>query len=457
MKITYSKKNKKGVRQINLYQKNTDKKIDGKGELFTNMKVPEKLSQKAMIRFVRSMVQRAKTHKLERVALDYNQMKKYLLGSLDEQTFAELFVKNLMLAEYSFDAFKTKKDTHIQEIIIIGDFSAQEKKAFQYAELIAKNINQARDLANTPGNHMTPSILAQKTKKLMKGSYKTKVKVLDEKEIKKLGMGLMEAVGRASSENSKFIIVEYQNGAKNDKPIVLVGKGVTFDAGGLDIKPSGKFVDMYMDMTGATIALGTIKTLADLKVKKNIVVLIPAVENFVSGDSYRPGDIITSLSGKTVMIGHTDAEGRLVMADGITYAERYQPKMIIDIATLTGASLVAVGQNASVIMTKDEQLPAQLKTISERVGEYVWELPTWDEYTENLKSDFADISNISNVRYGGTITAGMFLYEFVKMHKKEPTWLHIDIAPRMESIKIDNLAKGATGEPIALLVELLKK
>ncbi len=456
MKITYTNKNKKEFRQINLYQKDSEKKIDTKNEFFTNIKVPEKLSQKETIRFIRSIMQRAKTHKLEKVSINYMQTKRYLLGEIDENLFAELFIKNIILAEYSFDIYKTKKEKRIKELLILGDFSKKEKQSFNLAQKVARNINIARNLANTPGNHMTPSTLLKKTKKIFKDAYKTKIKVLEEKDIKKSGMGLIEAVGRASSEKSKFIIIEYKNGVKDEKPIVLVGKGVTFDAGGLDIKPAGKFMDMYMDMAGAAVTIGTLKTLSDIKVKKNIIALIPAVENSISGDAFRPGDIITSLSGKTVMIGNTDAEGRLIMADAISYAERYKPELIIDIATLTGSSLVALGQYASAIMSQDGEFSKKIIETGNKIGEYVWELPAWDDFTEDLKSNYADILNSGNTRYGGVSRAGMFLYEFVKIYKKEPKWIHIDIAPRMESVKIDNLAKGATGEPIALLVDFLK-
>lgn len=457
MKITYTQKNKKGFREINLYRKDSEKKYDFNDSLFTNIKIPDNLNRRSFVIFVRTIIKRVKTHKLENISINYDQIRGLLNADISEKECAELFIKNILLATYSFDHYKSKKESTPKKIAIIGALTQIEKTACTYATLLANNISIARDLANTPANDMTPAILANNVKKIFKGAEKTKIKILEEKDIKTLKMNLMAAVGQGSASKSKFIIIEYKNGKSSDKPVILVGKGVTFDAGGLDIKPAGKFQDMYMDMTGATIAIGTLKTLIDIKAEKNVIALLPVVENAVSGNAYRPGDIITSMSGKTVAIGNTDAEGRLIMADTITYAERYQPTLIIDIATLTGASLAALGQHATAFMTKTQSLQDSFIDISGNVCEYIWPLPTWDIYTKDLDHPYADISNIGKTRYGGTITAGMFLYQFIKMHKKIPQWIHLDIAPRMESIESDNLAKGATGEPIGLLVEYLKR
>ncbi len=457
MKLKYAKQNKKDFRQINFYQKDSEKKQDTKNDLFLNIALPkETLTRKSFIRLIRLGVRRAMLHKQEKISFSYEQLKQIAQLFLDEKETAHLSIMNILLASYSFDTYKTQKKYQLKEILVFGDFSKEEKSAIKETEIIANNMNIARDFANTPGNDMTPKILVQKVTTLFKKLPHTKVKILGEKEIKKLKMNLIEAVGRASKEESQFIVVEYTNGKKNEQPIVIVGKGVTFDAGGLDIKPAGKFMDMYMDMTGAAIGIGTLKSLIDLKVQKNVVLLIPAVENFVGDQSYRPGDILTSMSGKTVAVGNTDAEGRLVMADAITYGERYKPSMLIDIATLTGASLVALGQRATAIMSKTKEIQSEMIRLGDTLGEYLWPLPAWDEYTSDLQSDYADISNIGKTRYGGTITAGMFLYEFIKMYKKEPHWVHLDIAPRMEAIEGDNLAKGATGEPIAVLVEYIR-
>lgn len=455
MKTLYSTENKTNFRKIHFYNADTEKQIDTKSNFYLNIKIPDKINRRSFITFIRSVIQRAELHKLEKISFNYNQVKSLL--ELDESERAELFIQNILLAGYHFDIYKRKKDSLLKQVLVFGIFSKSEKTAFKNAEIVTENITIARSLANTPGNLMTPTSLAAQIKKIFTSAPKTKIIILDEKDLKKNKMNLVLAVGQGSSEKSKFIVIEYMNGPKNQKPVVIVGKGITFDTGGIDIKPAGKFMDMYMDMTGAAVSIGALKSVIDLGIKKNIIVLIPAVENAVSGAAYRPGDIFTSMSGKTVAIGHTDAEGRLVIADAITYAERYKPETIIDIATLTGASLVAVGQRASVIMSKNESIRSEMISIGESVGDYLWALPTWDEFSEDLISDYADISNISNVNYGGTITAGMFLYEFIKMHKNEPNWVHLDIAPRMESIKSDNLAKGATGEPIRMLVKYLGK
>lgn len=456
MKLHYAKGNKKNFRKINLYTKDSEKKIDSNNELFLNIKIPDNLNRRSFIKFIRLIIKRAQLHKNENISFNYNQIKKNKWIDISEKNMAKLFIQNIILSEYSFDRYKSEKETKLKNILIFGNFSKDEKQSFKNAEIIARNINIARNLANTPGNDMTPSILVSNIKKIFKNTPKTKLKILEEKDIKKLNMNLIYAVGIGSQEKSKFIILEYKNGKINEKPTVIIGKGITFDTGGIDIKPAGKFADMYMDMTGSAIAIGTLKALIDLKVKKNIIILIPAVENAVGGSAYRPGDIISSMSGKTVAIGNTDAEGRLVMADAISYAEQYKPETIIDIATLTGASLVALGQRATAIMSKSKDIQNKMIKIGEEVGDYLWPLPTWDEFSNDLKSEYADISNIGKTRFGGTITAGMFLYEFVKMYKNEPNWIHLDIAPRMESIESDNLAKGATGEPIGMLVEYLK-
>ena len=243
---------------------------------------------------------------------------------------------------------------------------------------------------------------------------------------------------------------------KGKEPIVLIGKGVTYDTGGLNVKPSGSMHDMHLDMSGGSSVLAAIAIAAKLGLKKNIVVLVPSAENAISDDAMRAGDIVTSMSGKTVEVLHTDAEGRMILADALTYSERYSPKVILDVATLTGAALSALGQFASAIMTKDEALSQTLTKLGEVSGDLVWPLPLWDEYKASLKSHRADVSNIATnfSRFGGCIEGGTFLSFFVP---KNVSWAHIDMAPRMDSIPSDKLAKGSTGEPIRLLVAFLEQ
>ena len=274
--------------------------------------------------------------------------------------------------------------------------------------------------------------------------------------MKKIGMGAVLGVAKGSPQKPKFIILEYKGGSKNLAPIVLVGKGVTFDTGGLSLKPADSMLEMHMDMSGGAAVIHAVALAARLKIKKNVVALVPAVENMPGGESYRPGDILKSLSGKTIEILNTDAEGRVILADALTYAEKYKPRLVVNVATLTGASLVALGQEASAIMTRDLKIQRTFEELGEESGDYVWPFPLWDEYEKNIKGNFADLANIpakGNSRYAGVINGGMFLYQFAKNYP----WVHIDMAPVMTSSDGEYLAKGASGAPIRLLFKILEK
>jgi leucyl aminopeptidase len=297
---------------------------------------------------------------------------------------------------------------------------------------------------------MTPRLLATEAKKAAAG-LPIKVTILEKKEIKTLKMGGILGVSQGSVEEPRFIVMEYFGAAKTKSPIVLVGKGITFDTGGINLKPSDYISDMHMDMSGGAAVIHTLVLAAKLKIKKNLIGLIPAAENMPSGSSYRPGDILISMSGKTIEIGNTDAEGRVVLADALTYAERYKPELVIDVATLTGAAVVALGQRASAIFSREEKHLRALQTAGEAVGDYVWPLPLWEEFEEDIKGTFGDWSNTGKTRWGGAITAAAFLSQFAKNY----SWLHIDIAPRMTTIDGEYLAKGAAGAPIQLLIKFL--
>jgi leucyl aminopeptidase len=323
-------------------------------------------------------------------------------------------------------------------------------------------MNAARDLANTPGNDLSPTDLGNETKKLLKLKNVT-VTVLGEKELRKLKMGALLAVGQGTKSETKLIIAEYWGAGKlsgkkvadEKRPIVLIGKGITFDSGGLNVKPTGSMHHMHLDMAGGAAVIGALGAIAALGLKKNVVALVPAAENAISDDSMRAGDIITAMNGTTIEVLHTDAEGRLVLADALTYSARYQPRAIIDVATLTGAALVALGEYASALMTTDLTLQTLLTKLGEQSGDYTWPLPLWDEYKQNLKSNRADIANITQSfsKWGGCIEGGIFLAHFAP---KDVPWAHLDIAPRMESVVADKLAKGATGEPVRLLVHFVE-
>ncbi len=415
---------------------------------------------------VRTIVHTAKSHQLEQIALEMNIEDFPSLKPNGEAWFYQTLAENLSLASYEFTRYKTKeKNTKpLKSILVCGLTEKTQRAAFEEGLTIAEATNLTRDIANATGEDMTPARLAEATKMTFKGTKAT-VTVFDEKEIKKRGMGLLHAVGKGADDAPRFIVIEYWglkkpvSAKKSDssfKPIVLIGKGITYDTGGLNVKPSGAMHDMHLDMSGGAAVIGAISAAVELGLKKNIIGIIPAAENSVSATSMRAGDIVTSLSGQTVEILHTDAEGRLVLADAMTFAQQtYEPALVIDIATLTGAALIALGQHASAVMTKDVALQSTLVEASEVSGDLVWPLPLWDEYKASLKSARADISNISTSfsKWGGCIEGGTFLSHFMK-----PTipWAHIDIAPRMDSIPSDKLAKGATGEPVRLLVTMLK-
>jgi leucyl aminopeptidase len=314
---------------------------------------------------------------------------------------------------------------------------------------------------------MTPKTLAQAAKKAILGTTAI-LKVLGAKEMEKLGMGAVLGMSRGSTEEPQFIVMEYKGlnlrgrtsdkGATSGKPLVLIGKGVTFDTGGLNLKPGDHMYEMHMDMSGGAAVIHAVALAAKLKIKADVVGLIPAIENAPTSGAVRPGDILTSLSGRTIEIINTDAEGRVILADAITYAKRYNPAAVVDVATLTGASLVALGTQASAFMTNEQDLTIQDHlSLAEESGDYMWPMPLWDDYEEMVKCDFADIPNIpivGNSRYGGVIAGGMFLWQFAKDLGCHFT--HIDMAPRMTSSSNEFLGKGAAGAPVRFLLRLIE-
>ncbi|MCA9361085.1 leucyl aminopeptidase family protein [Candidatus Kaiserbacteria bacterium] len=414
--------------------------------------------------FTRSIIQATKSHQLENLAIDINAIP-FPKTDYEASWNLSTLVENLILADYTFTKYKssTKEDPVIKEILLCGNLSKADTVGLKRGIIVAESTNLARDIANTTADDLTPDLLAKVAKKALLGTN-VKLSVLDKKAIKQAKMGLLEAVGKGSHNDPRFIIMEYygagkptkDNKGKTKQPVILIGKGITFDTGGLNVKPSGYMHDMHLDMSGGSSVIGTMVAVAKLKLKQNIVALIPAAENAVSDKAMRAGDIVTAMNGKTVEILHTDAEGRLVLADALTYSERFKPRAIIDVATLTGAALVALGQYASAIMTKDEKLQTTLQNLGEQSGDYVWPLPLWSEYQSGLKSHRADYSNIDKnfSRYAGSIEGGTFLSFFAP---KNVPWAHIDIAPRMDSVAHDKLTKGSAGEPVRLLVSYLEQ
>ncbi len=407
---------------------------------------------------VREIVQSAKRHKISKVALSFTFDSFPKLQKFGEMWMWQTFAENVHLAHYEFTRYKsTPPKATLLEIILTEATDKNVPKCLLYGETIAHFANQCRDIANTPGGDMTPALLGETAKQVLKGTKAT-VKILNEVAIKKLKMGGLLGVGQGAHHSPRFIIIEYK-GAKNTKdkkgPLVFVGKGITFDTGGLQVKPGMSMYEMHMDMSGGAAVIGAIGAIAKLRLPQHVIGLIPAAENAISDRSMRPGDVLTMMSGTTVDILHTDAEGRLVLADALHFAKQYKPRLVIDVATLTGAALVAVGQHAHIIMTKDRELEDTLRDLGEESGDYTFPLPLWDEYKQYTKGVNADISNIpsGDSRSGGSINGGMFLSHFTKGLK----WAHIDMAARMTSVNSDKLAKGAAGEPVRLLVKIAEK
>lgn len=412
---------------------------------------------------VRSIVQSVKKHELKKVVLEldttqFPKLTKYSLAWA-YRTFAE----NVLLAAYEFTTYKSTQPTPtLTEILLICPNLEDITDGITQGITVATYTNICRDIANTPGGDMTPTLLGEAAKKALKGTKAT-VSVLDEKAIKKLGMGGLIGVGKGAKDKPRFIVIEYNGTLKakgqkltaNQGPIVFVGKGITFDTGGLQVKPGMAMYEMHMDMSGGAAVIAALGAIAKLGLKKHVIGLIPAAENAISDESIRPGDVLTMMSGKTVDVLHTDAEGRLVLADALHYARKYKPRLVVDVATLTGAALVAVGQHAHVIMTKSRKLEDTFRDLGEESGDYVFPLPLWSEYKQYTKGVHGDIANIpsGDSKFGGSINGGMFLAHFTKGME----WVHIDMAPRMTSVGSDKLAKGATGEPVRLLVTIAER
>jgi leucyl aminopeptidase len=353
---------------------------------------------------------------------------------------------------YVYSATKSKKPIlkslkSVSASIGTGKQIKALETAMQKGKAIGNGINQAKELGNLPGNICTPTYLAEYAQKLWKGKNKVKVKVLTEKQMRRLGMGSLLSVSAGSSEEAKLIIIEYQGGKKDDKPHALVGKGITFDTGGISLKSGGGMDEMKYDMCGASSVIGSMSAIIATNLNLNVVAVIAAAENMPSGRATKPGDIVTSMSGQTIEVLNTDAEGRLVLCDALTYVKRYKPKSVIDIATLTGAAVATFGSTVSALLSNDNSLASELIDSGQKSLDPVWQLPLLDEYQSMISSNFADIANIGGPR-AGTITAACFLSRFTENLK----WAHLDIAG---SAWKSGPEKGATGRPVALLTEYL--
>ena len=375
-------------------------------------------------------------------------------GNFSDEDAIEKIVQSVLTGTYKFTEYKTKdKDNlkHLKQVSIIADSNKNFDAQLKYGYAVADAVRKTRELVNTPPNIATPEYIADYAKELAKKND-LKCSVFDEKQIGKMKMGCLEAVGKGSENKPRFVVIEYC-GSKQ-KPIAIVGKGVTFDTGGYNLKPYPYILNMKDDKGGALSAIHIIEACSKLKLPVNLVAIVPLCENMIDASAYRPDDVLKAYNGMTVEIKNTDAEGRLILADALAYAAELKPQAIIDIASLTGASLVALGFIATPFLSTDEKLSVKIKNASKKSLEKVWEFPLWPEYEEQIKSDVADLKNISEEGDAGVIIGATFLKNFVS----DIPWVHIDIGTTVWSKSEKGvLTKGGTGTPIRLMMEMLRE
>jgi leucyl aminopeptidase len=406
----------------------------------------ERFDLERLRRVSATAAKRARTLKLREAAFSLP-----ILQGAAVREAAQAAAEGASLGLYRFDRHKSgAENQELETFWLISDEKdlGQTIEGAEVGQKAAWGTSLARDLANEPSNVATPEYLAQKAREIAE-RHGMEVTVLDRAGIEEEGLTGLATVGRSAANEPRFIVLEHRKGG-DAAPIVLVGKAVTFDSGGISIKPSAGMENMKFDMSGGAAVLGAMEAVGDLDLALNIIAIVPATENLPGGDAFKPGDVLRMHSGKTVEIVTTDAEGRLILADALSYARRYEPAAVVDCATLTGACHVALGDHASGLMGNDEDLIAEIQTAGEAAGERAWALPLFDEYTEQIRGDVADIKN-SGGRYGGALTAGAFLKEFA-----DYPWAHLDIAGTAYGKKGNAYTpKGATGAPARLLVEFL--
>lgn len=368
----------------------------------------------------------------------------------DDAWLVQTAAKLAGLAGYHYSSTLAKKkpgSSSLRKLQINLGTKAALKTAADRGLAIANGMNTARELGNLPGNVCTPSHLAKKARAMGRQYEKLSVSVLDEKKMRELGMHSLLSVTAGTDEPAKLIVFNYKGGKKADKPQALVGKGITFDSGGISLKPGARMDEMKFDMCGAASVFGTVESVARMELPINLVAVVAAVENMPSGSATKPGDVVTSMSGQTIEILNTDAEGRLVLCDALTYVGKYKPKAVIDIATLTGACVVALGKHATGLYSNDDGFAAELLAAGNKANDKAWHMPLWEEYQQQLNSNFADIGNIGGPE-AGSVTAACFLARFTKEYR----WAHMDIAG---TAWLSGGSKGATGRPVALLCQYL--
>jgi leucyl aminopeptidase len=375
---------------------------------------------------------------------------------IDQISSVSQIIEGSKMSLYKFDKFKAEKVEKSPDLTIVVSKSKKISQMIKTSEIIADGAIYTKSIANLPPNECTPSTLADFAK-IMAKKNKMKCNIISKLELKKKGFGGITAVGKGSKNEPKLIVLEHNRGKRNEKPIVLVGKAVTFDTGGISLKPGASMDEMKFDKCGGCTVLGIMKAVSELKLPINIVGIVPSVENMPDADAYRPGDIVKLFSGKTAEILNTDAEGRLILADALSYGEKhYSPKVIIDFATLTGACIVALGNNVAAIVSNDEKLALKIKDASKKTTEDVWELPLTQDFMDMIKSDVADMKNVGIGRAAGTITAAAFLKNAIE---KTP-WVHVDIAgvawTQTATKEKSYNPKGATGFGVRLILNYLQ-
>lgn len=412
----------------------------------------DKWSLRRAVLASRRLVAAAKAEKVSQLNLNLDD---WLISGVTVERVAQTVAENMVMANYEFNQYRHQPENafKVKGIKLLANTKHRPlvKTGLFRGLVVGEGVNLARDLGNIPGGEMTPKLLAEKAQEVGKLNG-FKVTILDEAAMKKLNMGAILGVAKGSAEKPRFIIMEYWGSKKDQKPLVFVGKGVTFDTGGLNLKPEKGMNDMHLDMSGGAAVIATLSVIAKLKLPLNVIGLVPAVENMPGSAGYRPGDLLKSMSGKTIEVLNTDAEGRIILADALHYASRYQPSAVIDVATLTGACMVALGTQASGLMTPDEKLQQELIQVGEWSGDYVWPLPMWEEYEEEIKGTFGDVANLGKTPYGGAIHGAVFLKQFIGKYP----WAHIDIAGPMKTVEGQFLAKGASGVGVRLLVEFAR-
>ncbi|MBI4810116.1 MAG: leucyl aminopeptidase [Ignavibacteriales bacterium] len=438
----------------------TQKKINAPRLYITGLGERSSLTLEQYRRSAAAVAKEAQKAKVKHLAFDLQTTEGIINIDNDIRNIAQAIVEGAVLSLYKFDKYITEKKDNRSKISEVTLINADEKrvreiqKTLKETRVICEAVNFARDLANAPSNEIYPESLAERAKQSA-DRYGYRITIWDKRKIEREGFGGLLAVNAGSATEPRFIILEHNGREKNLDTIVLIGKGITFDSGGISIKPSTGMAEMKMDMSGAAAVIGTMEATTRLKLPIHLVGLIPATENLPSGSAMKPGDIIKHYGGTTSEVDNTDAEGRLILADVIAYASAFRPKAVIDLATLTGACVVALGQHATGMFGNDEELMTKLKAAGEKTFERVWQLPLYEEYEKQIKSDVADVKNVGG-KWAGAITAAWFLKKFIPKDQ-EYKWVHLDIAgTAILEEALPYAPKGGSGVGVRLLIEFLK-